>query len=493
VTKPRRSAGAAIGWKGAQLGGGQLIAFLRLIVLARLLTPADFGLVAVAAATIGVLMGVSNLGVRQALIQQAPDDDLSYDVAWTLGMVRAAGVTLLVMLLAPTAASLFGEPQAAPIVRGMALRPVIDAAASIGVLKLTRQLAFRRLAFMALPASLVDAIVAIALAPRIGVWAMVAGTLSGAVVQVGLSYVAAPHRPRFRFERRASAELVQYGRWILATGIMALAGRALMQFGVSRLLGAAALGQYVVASRLAFLPTEVASAVIGAVAFPLYASYRGDHVRAARAFSMFLTGQVLVLLPLSAIIMALAPIFEGALGAGWTGTAGITQLLTTACVVGLFGDGVVPLLLGQGRAGRAFLVEAVQTSANLALLFPLLAIFGVPGAALALLGGTLVAQFVSAHFSRQVVRMSLNELAMRRCGAAAIAAVLAAGVAMAFRGFLTGLPGLATAGAAAVTTAVGTLWVLDARHGLRLHEFLPWDASWHSLDPADPEPERIDV
>jgi PST family polysaccharide transporter/lipopolysaccharide exporter len=493
MTARRQSAGIALGWKATQLAGGQTIAFLRLIVLARLLVPADFGLVAVAAATIGVLMGVSNLGVRQALIQQAPDDDLSYDVAWTIGLARAAMVTALLMLLAPTAASLFGEPQAAPILRVMALRPLIDASASIGVTKLTRQLAFRRLAIMALPASIVDAGVAIALAPTLGAWALVAGILSGAVAQVVLSYALAPHRPRLRFNQRASADLVQFGRWILATGIVSLVGRAALQFGISRSLGAAALGQFVVASRLAFLPTEVASAVVGAVAFPLYASYRDDHERSAHAFSVLLTGQVIVLLPLSAIIMALAPTFEGALGAGWSGTAGITQLLTATCIVGLFGDAVVPLLLGRGRPGRAFVVEAVQTAVNLAFLFPMLATFGVPGAALAMLAGTLTSQFVSAHYSRQLVSMSMSGLALRRCGAAVIAAILSSGVAIAVSAFVTGLPGLAVAGSAAMGTAAGVLWILDGLQALRLREFLPWHAAWHTLAPAAPQPEHADA
>jgi O-antigen/teichoic acid export membrane protein len=488
----RRTAGEALGWKATQLAAGQLISFLRLVILARLLAPEAFGLVAVAAASIGLLMGISNLGVRQALIQQAPDDDLTWDVAWTLGLVRAAGVTFLMMFLATPAAALFGAPDAAAIVRVLALRPILDAAGSIGVARLTRQLAFKRLALMALPASLVDAIVAIVLAPRLGVWAMVAGTLTGALVQVVLSYVLAPHRARLRFERSASAGLIQFGRWYLLSAIVALAGRALLQFGISRLLGAAALGQYVVASRLAFLPTEVASAVIGAVAFPLYASYRGDHERSARAFGTLLTGQVIVLLPLSAIIMALAPAFEGALGAGWSGTAGITQLLTVACVAGLFGDAVIPLLHGQGQTKRVSAIEAIQTAVSLALLYPLLRMYGVAGAALALFGGTMTSQFVSAHYGRQVVRMSLGGLALRRCYAGAVAAALAAAVAIAMRGFLTGLPALAASGAAAVGIACATLWLLDRLQGLRLREFLPWDVSWQSLAPV-PVTEHADV
>ena len=123
----------------------------------------------------------------------------------TVGLIRATAVTGLLVLLAPQAARLFGQPHAAPIIQALALRTVVDAGASIGVAKLTRALAFRQLAIMAVTASLVDATTAIALAPRYGVWALVFGTLAGATTQTVLSYSFAPHRPRLHFDFQAAA------------------------------------------------------------------------------------------------------------------------------------------------------------------------------------------------------------------------------------------------------------------------------------------------
>jgi O-antigen/teichoic acid export membrane protein len=479
-----RSTGHAIGWRGAQLAGTQLISLLRLMVLATLLAPDAFGLVAVASVTIALLMGVSNLGMVQALVQRPSPTEAEYDIAWTVGMLRAALVTAVLVLLAPMAARLFGEPDAGPIVRVMALRPLIDAAASIGVAKLTRVLAFRRLAVMAIPASAADAVVAIALAPRLGVWALVAGTLTGAAVQTLLSYAVAPHRPRFRRDFGAAAPLVRYGQWILYTGVISLAGTALTQVAISRWLGAAALGKYFVASKLAFLPSEAAASVIGAVAFPLYAAYRHDARRSAATFGSLLAGQAVLLLPAFAILIAVAPLLEGVLGVRWANTAPTMQILVAACMTGLLGDAIGPLLLGQGRSDRVFAIEVVQTGVRLVLLIPFIRWFGVPGAALAWLGGNVAAQVIGVIFMRDVLRGGLDAVQWKRLAAALAAAGLAFVAALGAGAVLDGLPGLVGAGLLATATAALVLWALHRQQGLRLHELAPWHSSWSAAVPG---------
>ena len=472
-----RTTSEAFGWRAAQLGGTQLISLLRLLVLARIVAPDAFGLVAVATVTIGLLMGLSNLGVVQALVQRESPRNEEYDAAWTLGVLRAAVVTAVLMLIGPLVAGLYGEPAAGPIVRAMALRPLIDAAGSIGVARLTRTLAFRRLAFMALPASVIDAVTAIALAPAFGVWALVIGTLAGALVQTALSYVLAPHRPRFRLDAGTTTPLVRYGQWIMLTGIVGLVATSITQMALSRTLGVAALGVYVVASRLAFLPSVTAGAVVGAVAFPLYAAHRDDDHRRAATFGALFTGQAMVLYPVIAIIIALAPAFEAAMGGRWAGTAPTTQILAAACIIGVFGETVTPLLLGRGRADRAFQLELVQSAVRLILLWPLMRLFGIPGAALAWLGGNAAAQVVSVTFARDDVRASICP-ARKRLVAAALASVLAAAVAASLGAILTGFTALVVGGGAAVLIAAGTLWLLDRLQDLRLPELLPWHANW---------------
>jgi O-antigen/teichoic acid export membrane protein len=100
---------------------------------------------------IDVLMRVTNFGMIPALVQRVEADEEHYDVAWTVGILRALAITSVTILAAPIVAQLFAEPRATDIIRVLAIRPLIDAGASIQVARLTRNLHFRSLAFIELP------------------------------------------------------------------------------------------------------------------------------------------------------------------------------------------------------------------------------------------------------------------------------------------------------------------------------------------------------
>jgi O-antigen/teichoic acid export membrane protein len=107
------------------------------------------------------------------------------------GLVRAACITLLLVALAPIIARLFNEPRATGIIQVLALRPLIESLGSIGIVRLMRELRFRELALIYVPAAILDLVVAIATAPFLGVWALVIGALAGAVTSTVMSYVHA--------------------------------------------------------------------------------------------------------------------------------------------------------------------------------------------------------------------------------------------------------------------------------------------------------------
>jgi O-antigen/teichoic acid export membrane protein len=261
-----RSAGVALSWRAVQQVGVKLIYLVRLLVLARILSPEEFGLLAIAAIAIHFLMHVTNFGMVPALVQRSEADPTHFDSAWTVGMLRATAITALVALAAPLIADIFGEPRSTNIIRVLALQPVIQASASIGIVRLTRDFQFRTLAILWIFEALANSLISIVLAFSFGVWALVIGSLSGSAAFALLSYAAAPHAPRFRFDAPAIADLIRFGRWIFVTSLIALAGRTVLQATISRQLGVAELGLYTLAVRLAFLPADISGAVVGSVA-----------------------------------------------------------------------------------------------------------------------------------------------------------------------------------------------------------------------------------
>ena len=173
-------AGNALIWKSIQLVGVKIIFLFRLVVLARLLSPDDFGLMAIAVTAIGFMLSLTNFGMIPALIQGEDVSEQHYNAAWTVRVSRALLVSLAVFALAPAIAALFNEPRSADIIRVLAIRPVLDGLASIKIAKMNRDMRFRPLAILGVSQALVNTVIAVVLASTYGVWALVAGTLAGA-------------------------------------------------------------------------------------------------------------------------------------------------------------------------------------------------------------------------------------------------------------------------------------------------------------------------
>lgn len=457
----------AMRWRALQLGGVQAVYFLRLLILAKLLAPEDFGLLAIGTIAITVLLTLSNFGMVEALVQRPDASREQHDGAWTVNLLRAIAVAAVLFLAAPWVAVMFGEPQAAPIIQVLALRPVIEAASSIGIARLTRELRFRPLAIIYFAGAVVDLVVAIATAGLLGVWALVAGALAGTAVTAALSYAFAPHRPRLSFRWREIAPLANYGRWILATGVVGLAGTLLTQLAVSRQLGAAALGLYFLALRLAFLPSNAASAVVGSVAFPMFVRLRDDVAATGRAFADLLGALNLLLIPTYCVLLVVAPLLEQALGPQWAGTAPVVQVMCVAGITGILGELLGPLLMGRGEAHRAFRLETVQTGVLLLSLLPAIAWLGVTGGALAWLVGNTAAMFLGLWMARRTVPGAVAE-ASRRSAAAIGAGVAAAAAAYLVVPHVHGLAGVAAAGGLGVAVTLVVLAILDRVAGLDL-------------------------
>lgn len=472
VEVPIRLAGKALAWQSVQMGGVKAIFLVRTLVLARLLSPTDFGLVAIATTAMGFLLNVSNLGMIPALVQGKEADDAHYDAAWTVGVTRAAAVTLLMLATAPLIANLFGEPGAVNIIRILALNPLLEALASIKVASLNRNLTFRPLAMMKMVEALVNAVVAILFAWLMGVWGLVFGMLAGAASVVVVSYILAPHRPRLSFRRDAIQQLMNFGRWIFITSLITMAGGYILRLVISRRLGAEALGLYYLAAQLAFLPAEVASEIVGNVAFPLFSRLQNDIQQATRVFRSIYTSLAALLYPACALIIVLSPsVIDNILGPRWEGTQPVISILALVTMIGIFGEAAIPVLKGFGQPYRITLLELLQSTIIISLVWFLTGRYGLPGAALAWLPAISLSLFLNIGFVSKILDKPFSGL-LRPVVALLIITALTAGAAYLVMLLIPGIAGLLAAGLLAVLLAAGLLWISDRRFSLGLAQNL---------------------
>lgn len=461
-------AGRAIVWTGVSLIVGRLISLVRFLILARILAPADFGLLAIAWVTIELLLTLSDVGLFPALVQRREVEDRHYDTAWTITLARTVAVGGIVAASSPLIASLFNEPRVTPILRVIAFAPVVHALASAKIPVLTRRLDFRRLTFIELPEAATEAVVSIALAPLLGVWALVIGVFAANGSRLVLSYVLAPHRPRLSLDQGSARSLFRFGRWVFVTSVAAVLGEALLRAVVSRRLGTVELGLFYLATRLAFLPLQALQGIVASVGMPLHARLQEDLSRAAVAWQAGFFGLLALLVPGYAALGVLADsLTTEVLGHQWVGAGPPIQVLAGAAIVISVGVVSKPMLLGLGYpripAGLTVLSTVVMAGTG----WPLAGWFGVVGAA----GAWLVTDVVSSigwwMAVRRVLRRPFPRLGLQVL-AVTTAGLVAAGTAAALDGVLDGVVGFLFS--LVVSTGAGwlLLFAIDSRSNLGL-------------------------
>jgi len=483
-----RAAGNAMVWKLVQMGGVKIIYLIRLLVLAILLTPADFGLVAIAMAATGFLLSVTNFGLIPAVVQAESMDDVKYDAAWTLDMTRSFIVALLTIVFAPTIANIFAEPLAVPIIQVLALRPFIESLISIKLVALNRELSFRPSAYLKIVEAISNTLISVSLAKFVGVWAIVFGYIGGTLSMVIASYILAPHRPHIAFNWKATSPLMNFGGWVFLTSLVAMAGNYGVRIAISRQLGAEELGLYFIAVQLAYLPNEVADEAVGAVAFPLFARLQGNILQATRAFRALFSGLAAVIFPLCALMIVLAPaLVHDVLGPSWAGTEQVIRVLSLVVMIGTFGEVAVTVFKGFGQPYRITLLEVIQSSITISLVWVLTRRFGLVGSAMAWLPAILFSQLLSASYLQNILDHPLRGL-QNPLKAILAATALCFIVAMMVIYFIPGVVGLVTAAALGGMSTVLLLCVADGRYKLGFAQNLamafPQFASFFRLIPS---------
>lgn len=452
----------ALTWRFLDFFAVKVVFLVRLLVLARLLTPEDFGLLAIGVTAIALLLNLSDFGIVPALIQRPDVRQQDYDAGWSIGVVRATLVVLVILLAAPWIADLFGDPRATVIIQVLAIGVIIDALASIKLASLNRKLQFRSLAIVNLVQATATTVIAIAMAPVYGVWALVAGSLAGSLSATVVSYFVAPYRPRLRWHKSATSGLLNYGRWIFLTGVIVLIANAGLRAIISRHLGVAELGIFYLAARLAYLPYEAIIGVVEPVAFPVYARIQDQAKKARELFRATLLGTATLLVPSCLLLVALAPgLVEHVLGARWAGTTTAIQILAISSPLGLAAHAALPLLKGLGLPSRITVYEVLKSGLSLALVWLLVGHFGLPGAVMALLIAVAVSQPLCVAYTRALLDRPYTGLwlPMIVVTASSLTGAVTAGV---IDSRLQGIAGFIIAATSGTIIALGLILIADS-------------------------------
>jgi lipopolysaccharide exporter len=441
-----RVAVAGAGWQSLSYLGGKLLVLASTIVLARLLTPSDFGLVALALVFVTYAEVVADLGVAQALIY-LPKKRASADAAVVVSAVWSIALVLVAVAAAPAVAAFFGRPDVTPIFRVLSVSLLLNGVGQVPDALLRRDLRFRTQIAGNLARALVQGVVSVTLAVAgAGPWSIVFGQLAGEAAWAAVLWALVDYRPVRGFHRVARDDL----REVLRYGAPA-AGNALVlslvfnidYLIVGRRLGARALGFYTLAFRIPQMLIVQVFYILSTVTFPLFARVRESAERLRGGYLLAVKLQSVYGVLAGMLLAVAAPdLVPLVFGAEWTPSVVPLRALALYAMFRSLGIGAVDLFKAVGRPALAFRLSLLR----LAVVAPLLWFLAGRG---------------------------IDEVAWGQAGAALALALLMQGVAARTLGLPAAAPARAVApavvaGTAGAAAAGAVLTVLPDDHLIRL-------------------------
>jgi|Deesub1362A_J573_1020465.scaffolds.fasta_scaffold03692_3 O-antigen/teichoic acid export membrane protein len=313
----------------------QFFYLARLIILARLLTPHDFGLLGIGLLAMMTLETLSQTGFQEALIQKKENVETFLNSAWTILIIRGIILFLILYFISPFISAFYNAPSVTLVIRIIGLAILLQSFSNIGVIYFQKELEFNKQFILQASGTLADFCVSVTLAILLrNVWALVWGLLVGHGVKLIVSYIVHPYRPKICFNKEKTLELFRFGKWVLGGSIiifLLLQGDDIL---VGKLLGLTALGFYQIAYKISNTPATELSRVISTVTFPAYSKVQDDINKLKQYYFEILQLTAFFSFLLAGIIFTLAPEFTSLLlGNKWAPIIYITQLLS---IFGLF-------------------------------------------------------------------------------------------------------------------------------------------------------------
>ncbi|HIJ61837.1 MAG TPA: oligosaccharide flippase family protein, partial [Rhodospirillaceae bacterium] len=352
-------------WCSIRSGIEQIATFIIFLFLGRMLTPDDFGVVALAAGIVEVLRLLSWVGLFEAIIRAPELDEVAADTAfWT--SVTIGGVLVgLVLLLAAPAARLFDQPVLAPVIRAMSLIVIASALGITHTGRLARNFGHKSLALRALAANIAGGLAALAaILAGGGLWALVAQRVAAEVVQTAAVWIALPWLPKLRFSPAEIRRMAGFGARITIVNIIAGVHMRVQEAVVGLRLPVAAVGSLRIANRLTELIQQMVFLPANQATMVAFSRLQADPANLQRAYLQALRLAGLAAIPCFLGLACLGPrLVPWLFGNQWTASVPILQALCLAVVPTTVLYFMPPVLVAVGDAGGL----AWLSAANLTL------------------------------------------------------------------------------------------------------------------------------
>ncbi len=389
--------------------GDRLIGLISMAVLARLLLPEDFGLVAYAILLLAILEIFAELGVENALIHDQTAPRESYDTAWTMNICKGLALSAFLLIAAAPAAVFFDAPDAELVIYVLAALPVVRGLENIGTVDFRKDLAFHKDFVFNFATRLSGAVVTIVLAFILrDHWALVIGMILRATLRVLLSYRMSDFRPLLTLSR--FSKIFNFSKWIMLQNLLHGFNERLPALVIGRMTGPQALAFFNIGFEIANLASTELAAPIRRALFPGFAKMSQDRAQLADSFRWALAVIVLVGLPIPVGIAATADyIVPVLLGWNWLDTVPIIQILCLQGAIAILGTNSHLVYLALGKPVITVWLSALRLAVLVPCCIYWVGLYGAVGACFALVVSATVVRLADYAIVLPMLRIRIAD------------------------------------------------------------------------------------
>lgn len=394
-------------WSSIQTFGNQFINFGVSIVLARLLLPAEFGLIGM----IGIFMGIGGAligsGLASSLIRTKDPDQADYSTVFVFNLVGSIIIYILMFIAAPYIADFFNQPILTKITRLYTITFIISAFAAVQLTRFHKNLDFKSETKASLIATAFAAVVGITLAYNdFGVMSLVWMALTNVLVNTVMLWMQSRWKPSLLFDRKKFRYHFGFGSRMMLSGILDIIFVNAYTLLIGKYYNASQLGYYTRANSLKQLPVSTFSSILNKVTYPLFAEIKDDDVRLKLVYKQIMKMVMFVIAPVLMLMGVLAePLFRFLFTDKWLPAVPYFQILCGAGVLYPLHSYNLNILQVKGRSDlflRLEVVKKVLLAAVIASSFS----FGILGLLWGQVVFSLIAFFINTHYSGKFLSYS---------------------------------------------------------------------------------------
>jgi len=388
----------------------KFISFIRKIILARLLSPNDFGILGICFLVISILESFTETGFKKTLIQKRNISEDELNSVWTILLIRGLLLYVILFISAPMIEIFFNEKNITNLIRIVGFVLVFTSCTNIGIIFFQKEMDFKKEFYFQLSGVASGAIIGIALAIVLrNIWALVFAVLINKTVMFIMSYLLSPYKPKISFKVKEIIGLSNFAKWLFGLNIIYFLSIHGDDIFVGKVLGTLSLGLYQMAFQIAnFVTTEITK-VVGKVAFSAFSIAQEDLDKVRKGYILLLKIISNIGFPIVIGLLVLGSDFIIiVLGEKWIGINIPLRILALAGLLRSITDS--SYIIAIGKPNVVFKIELIRVLVLIILIYPLTVNYGLNGTAITVLISLIIKSILFFYNNVKILNIRMRNI-----------------------------------------------------------------------------------